>query len=397
MLIISSLFPYPRDYNAGSFVYFSLKKFPPGTTFTVIAPVSKALLDKGYHSKAFQESAARVLQEVPSIRAIHYVPYHGLPRFLMPFTWPELLTKVSMIVRHTQSICPLNLIHSHFLFPEGMIGAYLSARLKIPAICTLHGSDVNVVARRWYMRPFVRWAMPKIAGLIFVSNALRSAFEQAYSSARLVPSTVIPNGYLAYDSLDPDATLGCYGMSDFVFGKRLLLFVGGLKQVKRADVLLDAFSKVASRHRDVVLAVVGDGPQRRSLEETVLRKSLQDRVSFVGRIPNASVRALMRRSDLLVLSSDSEGLPTVILEALAEGTPVVSTDVGGIREVVNSRCGVLCKKGDSSSLAQAVLDALAREWDRKDIKACVAPLEWGSISSRVKEFYDSICLSHRLW
>lgn len=135
-----------------------------------------------------------------------------------------------------------------------------------------------------------------------------------------------------------------------------LLAVGRLGPEKRLDRLLRALAAV--RRRAVVpvrATIVGDGPLRRDLEAEAARLGLVgDRVTFVGAV--ADVAPHYRAADLLVLTSDWEGTPNVVLEAMASGLPVVATDVGGVADVVPADAGRLVPRDDEPALADAILD-----------------------------------------
>jgi glycosyltransferase involved in cell wall biosynthesis len=122
---------------------------------------------------------------------------------------------------------------------------------------------------------------------------------------------------------------------------------------KRVDVLLEAFARLSERASDLRLAIAGDGPLRGALTDQVERLGLEERVAFLG--VRADVVALHRAAELLVLPSEGEGLPNVVLEALAAGTPVVATDVLGTREVVrHEREALLVAPGDAQALEAAL-------------------------------------------
>lgn len=131
-----------------------------------------------------------------------------------------------------------------------------------------------------------------------------------------------------------------------------LVFVGSLSYYKGVDVLLAALRRCAHPHR---LTIVGDGALRGELERAAL--PLGDRVRFLGALPvGQAVRAVMQAHDLLVLPSRGEGLPRVVIEAMAVGVPCVATDVGGTAELLNP--DQLVPADAAGALARAI-DALA--------------------------------------
>ena len=142
-------------------------------------------------------------------------------------------------------------------------------------------------------------------------------------------------------------------------GSPALLAVGRLMAQKGFDVLIRALPAVAERLPGVTLAIAGDGPDRSALAELAARAGVAERVHFLGF--RADVRALMRAADLVVSASRYEGFPNVLLEALAEGTPVVATDCpGGTREIVSEGVtGWLCRAESEAELAAAIVRGAA--------------------------------------
>jgi glycosyltransferase involved in cell wall biosynthesis len=130
-------------------------------------------------------------------------------------------------------------------------------------------------------------------------------------------------------------------------------FVGGLQPAKGLD---DLAAAVASANVDVSVIIAGDGPARARLE-----RSFGDEATFLGSVPYAQVPALYHAFDLLALPSHTEGLPRVVLEAQATGTPVIATRVGGVPEAVtDGETGLLCPPRRPSDLA-AALDRLGSD------------------------------------
>jgi glycosyltransferase involved in cell wall biosynthesis len=147
------------------------------------------------------------------------------------------------------------------------------------------------------------------------------------------------------------------GVPEPVAGGTGVAFAGRLSHEKGVDTLIEA---VAQLPDDVTLTVAGDGPDRMALEAQALRR-LPGRVKFLGRLPRADVLALLRSAAVVdVPSRWHENQPMIVLEALACGTPVVASDLGGLPELIASPIdGALCPANDPGALARALAGVLA--------------------------------------
>lgn len=134
---------------------------------------------------------------------------------------------------------------------------------------------------------------------------------------------------------------------------RVVGTVGRLDPIKRFDALIEWFASRHSERGDTRLVIVGDGPERRTLERLVADHSLSDHVWLAGNRPD--VADIMRSLDVFVLPSRNEGISNTILEAMASGLPVVATDVGGNCELIERGVtGELVSSGDRAALADAI-------------------------------------------
>jgi glycosyltransferase involved in cell wall biosynthesis len=128
-------------------------------------------------------------------------------------------------------------------------------------------------------------------------------------------------------------------------------FVGRLVAHKQVDHLIDAIARVSGWELDVV----GDGPQRKRLEWLAAELGVAERITFHGDVPHERVARMLAASDALVLASDYEGLPHVVLESLAVGTPVIAPAVGGVGDVIeHGVSGLLVRSADANDLAAAL-------------------------------------------
>ena len=148
------------------------------------------------------------------------------------------------------------------------------------------------------------------------------------------------------------------------------LFVGRLAGVKGVPILIEAIVRLSEKHPDLQLRLVGDGPDRNALETEVQNRGLQDRVTFLGYRSQSEVADELARADVFVLPSFAEGVPVVLMEAMAAQVPVVTTRIAGIPELVEDGIsGRLVPPGDIDAFTQA-LDAILTDEDvRADMGA----------------------------
>jgi glycosyltransferase involved in cell wall biosynthesis len=142
-------------------------------------------------------------------------------------------------------------------------------------------------------------------------------------------------------------------------GKRLL-FVGRLAGVKGVSVLFEALERIIPRFPDLRLTLIGDGPERGDFEKEAHERGLDAAVTFAGYRSQSEVAEALQEADMLVLPSFAEGVPVVLMEAMAAGIPVVTTRVAGIPELVDDRVsGLLVPPGDADGLAGAISELMA--------------------------------------
>ncbi len=134
-----------------------------------------------------------------------------------------------------------------------------------------------------------------------------------------------------------------------------ILCVGRLSPVKAQHILIGAIDMLVHEGRDLLLHIVGGGPDRQALEREVIQRGLQDRVILHGFTPQNKLDSLYRQADIFALPSFAEGVPGVLMEAMAMAIPCVSTWVAGIPELIRSGIdGLLVPPSDTSALADAI-------------------------------------------
>jgi glycosyltransferase involved in cell wall biosynthesis len=269
-------------------------------------------------------------------------------------------------------------VHAHFGFPDAVVTGRVCRPLGLPYVVTLHGDDAFKLApRNDIIGALVRRTLDDAAAIICVSGAMRDAVAPLLSTETLIH--VIPNGYddALFHLSDAERDLG-------------ILFVGLLVPVKNLDLLLHAYARVRDRV-GVPLTLAGDGPLRSSLESLAHQLGVADSVRFLGGCGREDVAKLMQRATALALPSRSEGWPLVLAEALACGTPVVASRVGGIPEMFTDGIGgILVPPNDVHALAEALVTAAERRWDHGEVAASSTTRTWVEQAMEIVSVYRTI-------
>ncbi len=252
-----------------------------------------------------------------------------------------------------------DLLLASWAYPDAVGTARLARRLELPYVVKVHGSDINVQAGFRLRRSQIARALCDARAVVAVSDAL----------AGKVRGLGVPDGrvHLLYNGVDgarfqPGDRGAARGRLDLPQDVPVLLYVGNLKDAKGCVDLLEAFPAVLARHPQARLVMVGEGASRSTLLARGAQLGVLDRLLLAGARPHDQLPLWMQAADLLSLPSHNEGVPNVVLEAMACGLPVVATRVGGIPEVLPEQAGLLVPAHDRIALGEALLTALAQDW-----------------------------------
>ncbi|WP_017327477.1 glycosyltransferase [Synechococcus sp. PCC 7336] len=248
--------------------------------------------------------------------------------------------EAGLLARHLQREAVRHL-HNHFADSSCTVAMLAAELAGIRFSFTLHGPYVFFEPHRWRIDI-------KIAKSLFVccishfcrSQAMLFSTPDCWDKLHVVHCGVDPSEFRPADR----DRLG-----------RHLLYVGRLDAAKGLPVLFDSLAALKERHPDLLLTVVGDGGDRPQLEARVRQLGIREQVRFVGYKSRLEVRQCLQESDLLVLPSFAEGVPVVLMEAMAAGLPVVATRIAGISELVDDgESGYLVPPGDALALGNRI-------------------------------------------
>ncbi|OON59511.1 glycosyl transferase family 1 [Massilia sp. KIM] len=275
-----------------------------------------------------------------------------------------------------------DLIDAHYFYPDGVAAVRLGRYFNKPVVITARGSDISMIPQHPVPRRLIQWAAANAAHLITVCDALKT--ELMALGAEPGRITPLRNGVdlERFRPLARDAIREELGLDGFV-----LLSVGNLVELKGHDLTIGALPLLP----DAVLLLAGQGPERARLEALARELGVEDRVRFLGVLPQAELARYYNAADALVLASSREGWANVLLEAMACGTPVVASRVWGTPEVVAAPgAGVLMDERSAAGVAAGVQRLRAAGIDRAATRRYAEGFSWDATTEGQLRVFKNI-------
>lgn len=248
-------------------------------------------------------------------------------------------------LRKLRADFPFDVIDAEFFFPDGPAAVRVGEALGVPVSIKARGSDIHYWGEQPRIREQIIDAGQRANGLLAVSEALKADMVTLG-----MPADRIRVHYTGVD-LDAFAPRNrTAAREELGVSGPLVVCVGNLLERKGQGVLIDAMAELPG----VTLVLIGQGPARADLEVRTKRRHVANRVVFAGSLDQPDIARWSGAADVMALASASEGLANVWVEALACGTPVVTTDVGGVREVISTPDAGLIVARDAQAFADAV-------------------------------------------
>lgn len=286
-----------------------------------------------------------------------------------------------------------DILHAHAATVPGYLGLLIKNKYKLPLICSLRGSDINLYPLYGkYSMYLTKRLILEADQLLSVSKALKkaaSAIEQPKKEIKVI-----------YNGCDIDRFVFKEGNRTQIRnelgiakGDKILIFIGSLSQAKGIFELIAAFTHLNSDKSNLHLLIIGSGMARIKIQNYVDSHNIANKVHIIGDRPYNEVPKYLSASDIFALPSYNEGLPNVVLEAMSCSLPVVATRVGGIPEAVeNGKSGILVPMKDVDSLIKAIdylikNDSVAKEMGIKGRKIIENNFSWYRNAEEVIQIY----------
>lgn len=289
-------------------------------------------------------------------------------------------------------------LHGHWVIPGGIIAA--AAAPDLPLVISLHGSDVYVAERHALAGRAARWAFARAGAVTACSDDLRE--RGVALGARADRAVTVPYGVDASRFRpDPAAREVCRGRWRVPPDAEVIFAAGRFVRKKGFEHLIEAIARLAPARPAVRLVLAGGGDLEAELRQQIASLGLTDRVVLPGVLRQAEVATGLAAADLAVVPSvrddagNVDGLPNVVLEALASGTPLVATRAGGIASAIrDGETGLLVEPRDVPGLAGAIAWLLEHPAERARLGAtarlwALREAGWDQVAARFERAYQA--------
>lgn len=276
----------------------------------------------------------------------HKVNIPTYPLFEYP---PYELALSARIAEVVECFC-LDVLHVHYAIPHAYAAVnaqqiLLEKNITIPIVTTLHGTDITLVGKSPFVLSSVNYAINKSSLVTCVSEDLKQetlTYFNIKHEIKVIPNFInLENGFLPPRILNK---------------KKKITHISNFRPVKRIMDVIRVFLGICDKI-DSELILIGDGPDLLKAKALVKEYNLESQVSFLGKSKN--IDSILRDTDLFLLPSESESFGLVALEAMSFGVPVVTTNSGGITELVkDGETGYACNVGDVVNMTKMSIDLL---------------------------------------
>lgn len=397
LVVLSTLFPHPGQPNAGVFIRERMFRVGQVLPLVVVAPLPWFPLQGliRLFRPHFRPSAP--YHEVQQGIDVYHPRFFSVPGFFK--AWDGLFMawgSYRLLARlRRQGAC--DIIDAHFAYPDGDAATWLGKWLRVPVTITLRGTEVPLAKDPARRERMVR-ALSRADRIFSVAASLKHHVVSLGAEAdkiRVVGNGVDSAKFSPMPKVEARTVLGLPADAP------VLVSVGGLVERKGFHRVIEVLPALRREFPDLKYLVVGgasaEGDWRSQLEAQVARLNLKDAVKFLGTLPPERLRLPLSAADVFVLATRNEGWANVLLEAMACGLPVVTTDVGGNREVVrDEQLGCVVPFGDADALTQALITALRKTWPRDAIIAYAQENDWAQRVAVLVEEFERLYFQRRM-
>jgi teichuronic acid biosynthesis glycosyltransferase TuaC len=386
ILTLSTLFPNATQPNFGIFVERQTAGLAAreGMDVTVVNPIGIAPWPLNRSARYAEMAALPFHEQWPKQHQslnVYRPRFTLIPKFGGPYNPAMIACSILPLVRTLHAEKPFDVIDAEFFYPDGPAAMRISEALSIPFTIKARGADIHHWGTAKGCAPQVLQAADKAAGLLAVSSALKADMTALGMDAGkiMVHYTGLDQSrFTPRDRAAEKAKLGIAGLA--------ILCVGAQIPRKNQALLIEALTMLPN----ATLLLAGQGPSENDYRMQSVRLGVQDRVRFMGNVPHDELPALFAAADVMALVSKSEGLANAWVEALACGTPVVASNVGGAPELIRSSDAGRIVESDVAAVVAAIQDLLDNPVPPARVAAQVAHFSWAANAVALEGFFRKV-------
>ncbi|MFH0969507.1 MAG: glycosyltransferase family 4 protein [Patescibacteria group bacterium] len=342
-------------------------------------------IDKSYH-----------LEKIGENISVHRIPIGKNEKNLHYQSQKELIIyafKAYFFAKKLASKNTYALSHSFFTIPCGFVSYLLKRKYKIPYIISLRGSDVPGYSERFtflysFIKPLVRLIWKNSSAVVSNSQGLKDLALKTNPEQEI---SVIPNGI----DINQFVKLESQKVESLNTQNFKILCVTRITPRKGIKYLIEAFKKLSEKNDNISLQIIGDGDEKESLENLARELKIENKVEFTGLVPHEKLPPYFQSADVFILPSLNEGMSNSMLEALASGLPLIATDTGGTKELLEDEVnGFIVKMKDSQDLADKIKIMMRNRELRKrmgeESRKKTQNLSWEKVANQYLDLYLKI-------
>lgn len=394
LIVFSSLFPSDKRPGAGLFIRERMFRVAKQLPITVVSPVPWFPFQGviRYWKPYFRPQPKRY-EEQKGIK-VYYPKFLSIPGLLKNWDGFFMALGSWVLLSKLKKQQGFNLIDAHFAYPDGYAATLLGKWLNVPVTITLRGTEVPLSEFPARKSRMIK-ALENATKVFSVSNSLKDHVAGLGSDKDKIE--VVGNG-VDIDAFYPVDKNNARKELSIPQEAKVMISVGGLVDRKGFHRVLEVMPILIEQFPTLIFLIVGgDSPEggiREKLESQVQQLNLQNHVRFLGALSTEELKVPLSAADVFVLATANEGWANVFLEAMACGLPVITTDVGGNQEVVNSdELGTIVPFGKPEALQIALTNAIERQWDNAAILSYAKENTWDKrVSILVKNFKQLVNL-----
>jgi len=383
LTLITSFFESPYHQNRAPYNEQLFYKLKSAFDIKIIRPIAWTDIISGSSKLEKKEYYKSQWNEIP----ILYPTYYFLPKYGLPYN--GLMYYLSMLNAFKLSKSVPDIFYTTWAYPDAYATMILAKKVKRKYIVRVHGSDINDLAFRSVIQDKIKMVLENASAVISPSNALKEKMLQLDIPAEKIK--------VIYSGIDKEKFYSqdreqCEKQLSLNTGMMRILYIGNFKRAKGVMDLLKSTFLLKNDLKNFEVVFIGKGEDESDMKQYIAENKLENCTRIVGPVDHHNLNPWINSSDCVCLPSYAEGMPNVLLEAIACETKIVATNVGGIPEIYQDDKDYFVEPGDTIALRNRLYQIIT---GIQPVKTASIPIKsYDDIAEQITEIIDEILLNN---